>query len=87
MSEEQQKAKAYWKENLRYLLILLIIWFLVSYGAGILFKDALNTIRLGGFKLGFWFAQQGSIYVFVILIFVYVRLMNKLDKKYGYDEK
>lgn len=81
MSEEQQKAKAYWKENLRYLLILLIIWFLVSYGAGILFKDALNTIRLGGFKLGFWFAQQGSIYVFVILIFVYVRLMNKLDKK------
>ena len=87
MSEEQQKAKAYWKENLRYLLILLIIWFLVSYGAGILFKDALNTIRLGGFKLGFWFAQQGSIYVFVILIFVYVRLMNNLDKKYGYDEK
>ena len=87
MSEEQQKAKAYWKENLRYLLILLIIWFLVSYGAGILFKDALNTLRLGGFKLGFWFAQQGSIYVFVILIFVYVRLMNKLDKKYGYDEK
>ena len=87
MSEEQQKAKAYWKENLRYLLIRLIIWFLVSYGAGILFKDALNTIRLGGFKLGFWFAQQGSIYVFVILIFVYVRLMNKLDKKYGYDEK
>ena len=68
MSEEQQKAKAYWKENLRYLLILLIIWFLVSYGAGILFKDALNTIRLGGFKLGFWFAQQGSIYVFVILL-------------------
>lgn len=87
MSEEQQKAKAYWKENLRYLLILLIVWLLVSYGAGILFKDALNTIRLGGFKLGFWFAQQGSIYVFVILIFVYVRLMNKLDKKYGYDEK
>lgn len=87
MSEEKQKAKAYWKENLRYLLILLIIWFLVSYGAGILFKDVLNTIRLGGFKLGFWFAQQGSIYVFVILIFVYVRLMNKLDKKYGYDEK
>ncbi|MCB0372515.1 DUF4212 domain-containing protein [Flagellimonas beolgyonensis] len=86
MSEKQQKATAYWKENLRYLVILLTIWFLVSYGAGILFKDALNNIRLGGFKLGFWFAQQGSIYVFVILIFVYVRLMNKLDKKYGYDE-
>ena len=86
MSEKQQKATAYWKENLRYLVILLTIWFLVSYGAGILFKDALNTIRIGGFKLGFWFAQQGSIYVFVALIFIYVRLMNKLDKKYGYDE-
>lgn len=86
MSEKQQKATAYWKENLRYLVILLTIWFLVSYGAGILFKDALNNFKLGGFKLGFWFAQQGSIYVFVILIFVYVSLMNKLDKKYGYDE-
>jgi len=85
MSEKQEKATAYWKENLRYLVILLIIWFSVSYGAGILFKEALNNIKLGGFKLGFWFAQQGSIYVFVILIFVYVRLMNKLDKKYGYD--
>ena len=86
MTEKQQKATAYWKENLRYLVILLSIWFLVSYGAGIIFKDALNNIRVGGFKLGFWFAQQGSIYVFVILIFVYVRLMNKLDKKYGYNE-
>ncbi|WP_435625447.1 DUF4212 domain-containing protein [Flagellimonas sp.] len=86
MTEKQKKASAYWKENLRYLVILLIIWFTVSYGAGIIFKDALNTIRIGGFKLGFWFAQQGSIYVFVILIFVYVRLMNKLDKKYGYNE-
>jgi putative solute:sodium symporter small subunit len=84
--EKQQKATAYWKENLRYLLILLSIWFLVSYGAGILFKDLLDNFSLGGFPLGFWFAQQGSIYVFVILIFVYVRLMNKLDKKYGYDE-
>ena len=87
MSEKQTKAKAYWKENLRYLLFLLTIWFLVSYGAGILFKDALDSIKLGGFKLGFWFAQQGSIYVFVILIFIYVRLMNKLDKKYGYNEE
>jgi len=86
MSEKQKKATAYWMENIRYLIILLSIWFLVSYGAGILFKDALDNIRIGGFKLGFWFAQQGSIYVFVILIFVYVRLMNKLDKKYGYDE-
>ncbi|WP_299442062.1 DUF4212 domain-containing protein [uncultured Aquimarina sp.] len=86
MSEQEKKAKAYWKENVKYLSILLIIWFAVSYGAGILFKDLLNEIRLGGFKLGFWFAQQGSIYVFVILIFIYVRLMNKLDKKYGYDK-
>ena len=86
MSEKQQKASAYWKENLKYLVILLVIWFAVSYGAGIIFKDALNTIKIGGFKLGFWFAQQGAIYVFVVLIFVYVRLMNKLDKKYGYDE-
>ena len=82
----KSNAKAYWKENIRYVLILLAIWFLVSYGAGILFKDTLNQIKMGGFKLGFWFAQQGSMYVFVILIFVYVRLMNKLDKKYGYDE-
>lgn len=82
----QEKAKAYWKENIKYVLILLAIWFLVSYGAGILFKDTLNDIKVGGFKLGFWFAQQGSMYVFVALIFVYVRLMNKLDKKYGYDE-
>lgn len=86
MSDKQKHATAYWKENLKYLVILLTIWFLVSYGCGILFKDALNEIRLGGFKLGFWFAQQGSIYVFVILIFVYVRIMNKLDKKYGFDE-
>ena len=86
MSEKQKNATAYWKENLRYLLILLSIWFAVSYGAGIILKDVLNEIKIGGFPLGFWFAQQGSIYVFVILIFVYVRLMNKLDKKYGYDE-
>jgi len=86
MSEKQQKATAYWKENLKYLIILLCIWFAVSYGAGILFKETLDTIQLSGFKLGFWFAQQGSIYIFVILIFVYVRLMNKLDKKYGYNE-
>ena len=83
---KKNNAKVYWKENIRYVLILLAIWFLVSYGAGIIFKDELNQIKIGGFKLGFWFAQQGSMYVFVILIFVYVRLMNKLDKKYGYDE-
>ena len=86
MTDKESNAKAYWKENLRYLTILLTIWFLVSFGAGILFKDALDSIHLGGFKLGFWFAQQGSIYSFVILIIVYIRLMNKLDQKYGYDE-
>ena len=66
---------------------LLAVWFLVSYGSGILFVDELNKISLGGFKLGFWMAQQGSIYVFVVLIFVYVRLMNKLDQKYGFDKE
>ena len=84
---ENDNHKKYWKENIKYLLILLSIWFLVSYCAGILFVDQLNTIKMGGFPLGFWFAQQGSIYVFVILIFVYVRLMNKLDKKYGFDQE
>lgn len=79
-------SKKYWRQNLKYLGILLSIWFLVSYGFGILLKDQLDKIPLGGFKLGFWFAQQGSIYVFVILIFVYVWLMNRLDKKFGYDE-
>ena len=84
--DEKQKAVAYWRENVTYLAILLVIWFVVSYGAGIIFVDELNQIRLGGFKLGFWFAQQGSIYVFVVLIFVYVYLMNNLDRKYGYNE-
>tara|TARA_R110002072_G_scaffold151185_2_gene300345 strand:- start:589 stop:846 length:258 start_codon:yes stop_codon:yes gene_type:complete len=79
--------KKYWRENLKYLAILLTIWFLVSFVFGILLVDELNTIRLGGFKLGFWFAQQGSIYVFVILIFVYIKLMNKLDKKFGFNEQ
>ncbi len=84
MSTELQKK--YWKQNLKYLSILLSIWFLVSYVFGILLVEQLNTINMGGFKLGFWFAQQGSIYVFVILIFVYIRLMNTLDKKYNLDE-
>ena len=82
----KNKAKAYWKQNLKYLTILLSIWFLVSYVFGILLVEQLNTIRIGGFKLGFWFAQQGAIYVFVILIFVYIRLMNRLDKKFNLEE-
>jgi len=85
MSRED-KMKAYWKQNLKYLALLLSIWFIVSYGFGILLVDQLNTVRIGGFKLGFWFAQQGSIYVFVIIIFVYVWLMNKLDKKFDVHE-
>lgn len=77
---------AYWKTNLKYLAILLSIWFTVSFVFGIILVDQLNTIRIGGFKLGFWFAQQGSIYVFVILIFVYIRLMNRLDNKYNLND-
>ena len=73
----------YWRANLRIVGILMSIWFTVSYGCSILFVDQLNRIQLGGFQLGFWFAQQGSIYVFVILIAVYVRMMSKLDKKYS----
>ena len=84
--KSMKKAHRYWRKNITYVLILLSIWFVVSYGAGILFKEQLDTIKIGGFKLGFWFAQQGSMYVFVILIFVYVYLMNKLDKSFGYDE-
>ena len=84
--EKHYSPKTYWKQNKRYLFILLLIWFSVSFGAGILFKDFLNQWQIGGFKLGFWFAQQGSIYVFVILIFAYIILMNRLDKKHGYNE-
>ena len=74
--------KNYWRSNLKILTILLSLWFLVSFGFGILFSDFLDSFKIGGFKLGFWFAQQGSIYFFVILIFIYVYLMNRLDKKY-----
>jgi len=84
---DQESRRQYWRFNLRYLLILLSIWFLVSYVFGILLVDSLNQIRFGGFKLGFWFAQQGAIYTFVILIFVYVRLMNKLDKRFNVEEE
>lgn len=87
MNDNQKLKQHYWRKNLIYLGILLSIWFLVSFVFGILLVDELNTIRLGGFKLGFWFAQQGSIYVFVILIFVYIRLMNKLDKEFGFDNQ
>ena len=81
-----KKARSYWKVNLKYLAILLSIWFLVSFLFGIVFAESLNQINIAGFPLGFWFAHQGSIYTFVILIFVYVYLMNKLDKKFDVDE-
>lgn len=84
---EKSRLQKYWIENLKILGVLLLIWFVVSYGCGILFAPQLNTIKIGGFPLGFWFAQQGSIYIFVILIFVYVALMNRLDKKFDVDEK
>ena len=86
MNTNKENAAAYWKENIKYVLILLGIWFSVSFGAGILFKEFLDQFSVGGFKLGFWFAQQGAIYAFVVLIFVYIYLMNRLDKKYGYDQ-
>jgi len=84
---ESKKRQQYWKANLKYLTVLLSIWLFVSIGCSIVFADFLDQFRLGGFKLGFWFAQQGSMYVFVILIFVYVYLMNRLDREYGVDEK
>lgn len=83
----QERRKAYWRANLRILAILMSIWFVVSFGCGILFVEPLNEIKLGGFRLGFWMAQQGSIYVFLVLIFVYVRFMNKLDRKFRFEEE
>ena len=81
------KDKAYWASNLKIMIGLLLLWFVVSFGCGILFVDELDQIKIGGFGLGFWFAQQGSIYVFVGIIFVYTFLMNRLDKKFDVDEK
>jgi len=79
----QTDTKRYWAANLRLTVALLVIWFAVSYGAGILFRDALDQFSIGGAPLGFWFAQQGSIYVFVVLIFVYCAAMKRLERKYG----
>jgi len=80
------KSEKYWKTNIKYVKILLTIWFIFSFLFGIILKDFLNEFSIAGFKLGFWFAQQGSVYVFVILIFVYVKLMNNLDKKFGFKK-
>ena len=81
-----RQSNAYWKSNLKILFSLLSIWFIVSFGFGILWSDQLDLIQIGGFKLGFWFAQQGSIYVFVILVFVYVWLMSRLDRAFSEEE-
>jgi putative solute:sodium symporter small subunit len=85
-SPNNDNARHYWKANLRLMIILLSIWFVVSFVLGILLVDPLNAIRLGGYKLGFWFAQQGSIYTFVVLIFVYAKKMAKLDRDHGVEE-
>jgi putative solute:sodium symporter small subunit len=83
----EQRAKEYWRRNLSLMGKLLVVWFVVSYGCGILLFDVLNQIQLGGYKLGFWFAQQGAIYVFVVLIFYYAKKMAALDREFGVDEE
>ncbi len=82
----KEAAEAYWKENISLILKLLVVWFVVSYGCGIIFIDELNAITFGGFKLGFWFAQQGAIYVFLVLIFVYAKKMEAIEEKYDIHE-
>ncbi|MHA6249145.1 DUF4212 domain-containing protein [Pontibacter sp. CAU 1760] len=87
MEDNKQKMKAYWRRNVRLLLILLGLWFSVSYLFGIVFVEELNQFMLGGYKLGFWFAQQGAIYCFVVIIFIYVIMMNRLDREFDVDEE
>jgi len=81
-----KSGEAYWKAVLTLIAQVLAVWFFVSFGCGILFADALNSISLGGYPLGFWFAQQGSMYTFVILIFVYAKLMGNIDEKFDVHE-
>ena len=81
-----ESAKAYWRDNVRLMLGLLAVWFIVSFGFGIVFRGVLDQVRIGGAPLGFWFAQQGSIYVFVALIFIYCVRMNALERKHGVKE-
>ena len=80
------KNNKYWKANLKIVFSLLVIWFISSFGFGIIFSDFLDEFKIGGFKLGFWFAQQGSIYIFVALVFIYVWLMRRLDKTFSEKE-
>ena len=83
---DKSSTNAYWAANVRIIMISLVVWFACSFGMGILLRPALSGIKVGGADLGFWFAQNGSIYVFLVLIFVYAWRMNKLDKEYGVDE-
>lgn len=84
--DSQDKAKAYWDKNVKLMISLMVIWFVVSFGCGILFVDELNQFQLGGYKLGFWFAQQGSIYAFLGIIFYYAWKMRQIDREFGVDE-
>ncbi len=86
-SEPADNLKLYWRENIKLVCGLLVIWFAVSFGAGILFVDILNKVQLGGVPLGFWFAQQGSILVFVVLIFVYVGRVHVIEKRFGVNDE
>jgi len=83
----EQQAKEYWRRNVSLMARLLVVWFIVSFGCGILLVDVLNQIQIGGYKLGFWFAQQGSIYVFVVLIFYYAKKMAALDIEFNVEEE
>ncbi|MFB9887581.1 DUF4212 domain-containing protein [Balneatrix alpica] len=86
VNQQSSSAQEYWRENVRLITTYIVIWFLASFGCGIIFVEPLNTIQFFGFKLGFWFAQQGSIYVFLLLIVAYAISMNKLDEKYDVHE-
>lgn len=86
MSLSKENGEAYWRANIKIVLQLLLIWFIVGFGCSILFVDLLNNIQIGGYKLGFWFAQQGSIYTFVILTFYYARRIGQLDREFGVEE-
>lgn len=86
MDNNNSPAEAFWKANVALMIKLLVVWFIVSFGCGIIFVEELNQFMLGGYKLGFWFAQQGSIYSFVILIFYYARRVTQLEKEHGLDQ-